>query len=188
MVTSFLRTVEEHRETVAQLLDRSKPRRKDGVALGGQGVRPFRRARELGLPLGRDEPFVLERAQRPVQVPDVDALLARELGETLDQLVAVSRPSGERDEQSRLAEAFDASADLPLARLAARAVASTNPVATVHRRSICNLHMSVPDAPRRARIPQASTARFASMPASSDAYEAENFSTPSRSSVSVTSS
>jgi hypothetical protein len=117
MVTSFPSAFEKVGETVAQVLDGSQPRPEKGVALGRQGVGALRGAWKIRLPLGRDEPLVLERPQRPVQVPDVDAILAGQLGEPLEQLVAVGRPRRERDEESSFAEALDPRANLPLTGL-----------------------------------------------------------------------
>src|SRR4249920_2692268 len=183
MVTSLLSTIEKIGESVAQPLDGLEPRRKHVVTLLRQGVRALRRTGQIGAPLGGDEPLVLEGAQCPVQVPDVDPILAGELGQRLEKLVTMCRPAREQEEKRRLAEALHARTNLPLALLVAVAVpGSKSTSAVAHDHSICKLHMSVTS---RA---QTRAARFASMPASSVANESENFCTPSASRVAVTSS
>src|SRR5262249_5824684 len=94
-------------------------------------------------------PLVLERAQRSVQVPDVDPVVTGELGETLEELVAVRRPIGQQYEEGWLAEALDACPHLPLAAVVADAVPGAEASPSVHAGSICNLHMSVTDDLRR---------------------------------------
>src|SRR4051812_23927813 len=114
----------------------------------GQPVRAARRAREVGVPLGLEDPVLLERAQEAVEVADVHALLADELRQLLDQLVAVTWPLRQEEQDGRLDEALDARADGPAARpveppgprpaLAAMAVMRSlaHPAA-----SICQRHM-----------------------------------------------
>jgi hypothetical protein len=103
MVTSLL---EKLGETVAQLLDGKEPRGKHLVPLVGQRVGALRRARQLSAPLRGDESFLLERPQLPVEVPDVDPVLAGKLGQPFDELVAMRRPAREQEKERRLAEAL----------------------------------------------------------------------------------
>src|SRR4051794_20739025 len=64
-------------------------------------------------PHRRDEALLLERAQQPVEVPHLDALLARQLGQALEEVVAVGRPLAEEQQQRRLGEALDARENAP---------------------------------------------------------------------------
>src|SRR5262245_51740652 len=139
MVTSLLRVVEKRVQAVAQPLDRGKPDSEQLVALGGQRVGALRRAWQLGAPFGRDETVVLESAQRAIEVPDVDAILARELRQALDELVAVVRPRCEQCQQSRLSETLDARPYFPLAALGARAVSRSLSSSAMH----CTEYMQI---------------------------------------------
>jgi hypothetical protein len=141
MVTSLPGSYEKVIQFVAKLLDRIEPRGEHRVTVIRQRVGALRRPREIGLPLRRDEPLVLEGAQCPVQVPDIDAIIARELGETLEEFIAVRRPIGQQDEERRLAEALDARPHLPAPVGALSAAAYSTLVATVHAATICELHM-----------------------------------------------
>src|SRR5262249_62045711 len=68
-----------------------------------------------GFPSRRDEPVLLERAQDPVEVAHVDARLARQRRQRLEQLVAVRRALAEEEQQRGLAEARDSCAHGPVA-------------------------------------------------------------------------
>ena len=125
MVTSFPSTIEERGEPVSELLERAEPGREHLAAVLGQRVRPLRRPRQLGAPLGGDDSVLLERTERSVEVPDVDAVVSGELRKQLEELVAVGRPVGEQEEERRLAETLDAGADLPGAALVADAIPRT---------------------------------------------------------------
>jgi len=143
MVTSFLCVIEKRGQAVAQLRERDEPGAQQLVTLVGERVRALRRAREIAAPLGGDETLVFERPQGPVQVPDVDALLARQLGQSLDELVPMCGTRSEQREKGGLAEALDPCPDLPAA-LAERAVpGALSSSSAVHGGSICKLHMSL---------------------------------------------
>jgi len=58
----------------------------------GQLVGASRRSRCVCLPGGGDQAVLLERAKHSVEVAHVDATLSGELGERLEQLVAVTGP------------------------------------------------------------------------------------------------
>src|SRR5262249_53316694 len=120
---------------VAELRERAAPGREQLVALVGERVGALRRAWQLGAPLGGHEALVFERAQGAVEVPDVNALVTRQLGQSFDELVAVRRSSREEREERRLAEALDPCPDLPAA-LAERSVpgAARASSAVVHAR------------------------------------------------------
>src|SRR5437867_7426308 len=113
MVTSLLRVVEKSRQAVSKLLEGAQPGVENRATLVREGVRPLRRAGQIAAPLGRNEPLVLERPQRAVDVADVDALVADELGQALEELVPVRRPVREESEECGLAEALDPRADFP---------------------------------------------------------------------------
>src|SRR5262245_34770135 len=143
MVTSFLCPIEKRGQVVPELRKSGAPGREQLVALVRKRVGALRRAWQLGAPLGGHEALVFKRAQGPVEVADVDALVTRQLGQPFDELVAVRRPSREERKERRLAEAFDPCPDLPAA-LAERSVpGALASAAMVHAGSICKLHMSL---------------------------------------------
>ena len=131
MVTSLPCEIEECAQPVAKLIERGVPRREQVVTLGCQRVRALRRAGEVRAPLGGDDAVVLEQAQRPVQVSDVDTILAGELGQALDELVTVRRSCREQRQEGGLAEALDARAYLPSPLFRARAASRAMSSATV---------------------------------------------------------
>ena len=144
MVTSFPSTIEETGETVSELLERAEPGREHLAAVVGQRVRPLRRSRQLGAPLGGDDPVLLQRTERPVEISHIDAIVSGERRQQLEELVAVRGPIGEQEEERRLAETLDAGADLPGTALVADAIPRTgSSPSTMHGASICKLHMSV---------------------------------------------
>jgi hypothetical protein len=144
MVTSFPSTIEERRELVSELLERAEPGREHLAAVLGQRVRPLRRPGQLGAPLGGDDPVLLQRTERPVEISDVDAVVSGERREQLEELVAVRGPIGEQEEERRLAETLDAGTHLPPAALVADAIPrACSSSSAVHGDSICKLHMSV---------------------------------------------
>jgi hypothetical protein len=141
MVTSFLCLFEKGRQAVAKLLQRAEPRVENRSPLVGEGVRPLRGPWKVSSPLGDDEPLVLERSERPVDVADVDTIVAGELGEPLEELVPMGRAVRDEHEKSGLAEALDARANLPASVREPSAAAHSGPVTTVHVLTICELHM-----------------------------------------------
>jgi len=77
-------------------------------------VCPLRWARQVGAPLGANDSLLLERAQDAVEVPDVDLPLdARDLGNSLEQLVAVHRAFPQEEEKRGLHEPLDARMHAP---------------------------------------------------------------------------
>jgi hypothetical protein len=141
MVTSLPGSVDEHVQLAAQLLEGGDPQRKNCLALGCQGVGALRGTGQVTAPLGRDEPFVLQRTQLPIDVSDVDAFLTDEPGQTLEELVAMGRAVREEDEETRLAEALDARPHLPGAVVSLTAIPRSRAAVAMHADSICNLHM-----------------------------------------------
>src|SRR5205823_5857897 len=94
-------------------------------------------------PLGLDDAVALQPAQEAVEVADVDAFAA-ELGQQLDQLVAVPRPLPEEQQQRRLVEALDARTDGPFVGADLPSAAVAAPVMSpVHVRNICQIHIDV---------------------------------------------
>ena len=85
---------------------------------------------------GGDEPLLLERAQQAVEVAHLDAFLARELGQALEELVAIGRPLAQEEEKRRLGEALDAGKDAPVATVVAPRAG-----AMPHRARMCKTHM-----------------------------------------------
>ena len=195
VITSFRSSVVEKRgQSVAKLSERVEPGAEHGVAGRRQGVRALRRARKVFLPLRGHEPLVLERAKGSVDVADVHTLIADEVRQRLEELVAVRRTCGDEEQQRRLAEALDPGAYLPAPVRepppAARSVSATRVDVRQYMLFTYVTQRVRVLAPDHARTKGQTTraARFASMPASSVANESENFCTPSDSSVAVTSS
>src|SRR2546421_5459598 len=92
-----------------------RPTVEQAPALRRELVRALGGARQVRAPLRADEPFVLEPAQEPVEVADVDSPLA-ELRNPFEQLVAVRRAPAQEQEERRLDEALDARAHVPVPR------------------------------------------------------------------------
>src|SRR4051812_41923343 len=99
---------QELRDLRLRLPERVGPAAEERPAGLREPIRAPRRARQLRVPLRLDDPVLLERAEEAVEVADVDPLVAEELRELLDQLVAVARALREQEEDSRLDEPFDA--------------------------------------------------------------------------------
>src|SRR5262249_22658903 len=103
-------------------------RRRDGVAAlrgTGGGVVPFR----------RDESFLLEPAQQPVEVSHLDAGLAGQLRQPLEQVVAVRRMLPQEEQQRGLREPLDPRENPPTT-LVVPACARAS-----HSTSTCKKHM-----------------------------------------------
>jgi hypothetical protein len=132
MVTSFLRVPEKGGQTVAKLFEGAKPRVENRSPLIRERVCPLRRPGQVASPFRHHEPVVLERSERPVDVAHVDAIVTRELGKPLQQLVPMGRAVRDEDEERGLAEALDARPNLPAPIRALSAAARSTLVATVH--------------------------------------------------------
>src|SRR5439155_21581348 len=111
------------------------PRAQQLVTGRSQLVPAFRRSRLVGVPLGTDEPVLLQRAQDAVEAAHVGAFARDELGGALEQLVSVRRLLGEEEEKRRLEKALHPAADVP----AAAAVAPAGPWAVF----TCETHVTV---------------------------------------------
>ena len=115
------------------------------VDAGSSGISvetdPPARCRGARLPARGHEPVFLERAEDAVEVAHVDARLARQGRQRLEQLVAVRRPLAEEQEERRLAETLDSGADAPVPGAhhapATGAAAASRP----HTRPTCKTHM-----------------------------------------------
>ena len=141
MVTSFPCSVEKRGQLVPKRVERIEPRREDGISLRSERVRPLRRTGEVAAPLGHDETLVLERPQRSVDVPYVDAFVTDQSRKPLEKLVTVGRAVTEQQEQSGLAEPLDTRPNLPASVLKSAAVAAAVSTMPVHPAIMCNLHM-----------------------------------------------
>ena len=142
VITSFRSSVVEKRgQSVAKLSERVEPGAEHRVARRRQGVRALRRAGKVFLPFRSHEPVVLERAEGPVDVADVHTLVADELRQCLQELVAVRRTCGDEEQQRRLAEALDTGAYLPAPVREPPAAARSVFAAGMDVGSICELHM-----------------------------------------------
>jgi hypothetical protein len=141
MVTSSPCSIDEVVELAAQLLEGDDPQLQDRLPLGSQRVGAFRGTGQVAAPLRRDEPFVLQRTELSVDIPDVDALLTDDLGKPFQELVPVGRAVSKQHEQPRLAEALDARPHLPGAVVEAATVSRSLSAVAMHASSICNLHM-----------------------------------------------
>ena len=118
----------EWRSASTQLLQQLPP-------VGGDRVPALRGAGRGLVPLGRDEALLLERAQQPVEVAHLDPLLAGQLGQALEQVVAVRRPLPEEKQERRLGEALDAGEDAPVAAVVPPGAGP------VSHRTRCKTHM-----------------------------------------------
>src|ERR1041385_3515510 len=116
MFTSLPITLEKARDGLFGPPQRLGPAVEELPPLSGQLVGALRRAWKLGAPLGGDEPLLLKRAQQPVEVSDVDPPLDSQLGDPLQELVAVQRPLAQEEQQRRLDEALDSCVHVPVAR------------------------------------------------------------------------
>ena len=142
VITSFRSSVLEKRgQSVAKRSERVEPGAEHGVARRRQGVRALRRAGKVFVPLRDYEPLVLERAEGPVDVADVYALIADELRQGLEELIAVRRTCGDKEQERGLAEALDPGAHLPGPVKEPSAAASSVSAAVMYVKSICYLHM-----------------------------------------------
>ncbi len=104
-------------------------------------VAALRRAGRRRVPLGADEPSLLERAQQAVEVAHVDARSGRSApAARVEQLVAVGVALAQ-SRRRRLGEALDAGADAPAAAVrASRARATSASTATCEH--TCKTHVT----------------------------------------------
>ena len=106
---------EESVQPRLRISQRASPLVEERAPLVRQLVDPLARAGRLVVPLGADDPVGLEQAEEAVEVAHVDAL-AGQLGELLEQLVAVHRALAEEQQNGRLGEALDPRPNLEVAR------------------------------------------------------------------------
>ncbi len=85
--------------------------------------------------------MVLERTEGPVDVADVHTLVADELRQCLEELVAVRRTCGDEEQERGLAEALDPGAYLPAPVGEPPAAARSVSAVVVYVNTICELHM-----------------------------------------------
>ena len=97
-------------DAVARVGERGGPAVEGGAAVRGDLVGALRRPGHGLVPLAGDEALLLERAQDAVEVADVDALVAGQLGQPLEQVVAVGRALAQEQEERGDLEALDAAA------------------------------------------------------------------------------
>src|SRR3954451_16221088 len=124
MSPPFLVTLEKAVGALARRTQRLGPLVEERAAVLGEGVGALAVA-----PFGGDEPLLFECAEQAVEVAHLDARLAGQLGEPLEELVPVRRALAEQKEQRRLGEALDAREDPPVAAMpapGARAVPHTS--------------------------------------------------------------
>src|SRR5215471_12082551 len=114
--------VEKVGESVPQCGQRLEPGTERGVAVVGQRVRALRGSGQVGLPFRDDEPVLLEPTEDAVEISNVYTLLAQNRGETLEQLVSVSRTLCQKAQERRLAEALDPGTHGPGSILAASTI------------------------------------------------------------------
>src|SRR5207245_11763161 len=86
---------------------------------GRERVAALRRAGGGLVPRRADEAFLLERAQQAIEVSHLDALLAGQVRQPLEEVVAVCRTLAEQQQQRRLGEALDAREHAPVAAVMA---------------------------------------------------------------------
>src|SRR5262249_45326659 len=91
-------TVEKRRDLLLRTPERLDPAVEQLPAVVREAVGALGGAGEGGAPFGVDDPFGLQGGQEGVEVADVDARAAGELGKQLDQLVAVARPLPEQQQ------------------------------------------------------------------------------------------
>src|SRR5690348_3605696 len=103
------------------------------LAVRRDGVPALRRAGGGVVPLRRDEPFLFEPAKQAIEVAHLDARLARELREPLEEVVAMGRALAQKKEQCRLREALDPGEDPPAAVVMAAGARPSHPAATCKR-------------------------------------------------------
>src|SRR5215208_3223552 len=127
MCSPPLEALDEGVHDQLRLLQGFRPGAQQLVARRSQLVHALRRPRLVGVPLGADEPVLLERAQHPVEAAELRPLARNELRRAVDELVAVRRLFGEEQQQRRLEESLDASANMPLSLGVTPASARTMP-------------------------------------------------------------
>ena len=125
----------ERRSASAQLVEQAR-------AGGSECVAALRGAGGGVVPFGRDEALLLERAQEPVEVAHLDARLARQLRQPLEQVVAVRRMLAQEQQQRRLGEPLDAGEDAPAAVvMPAREPRPSHPRSSpLHVKHTCKTH------------------------------------------------
>src|SRR3954467_5894914 len=114
MSPPFLVTLEKTVGAFTRRAQRLGPLFEERAAMLGEGVGALAIA-----PFGGDEPLLFERAEQAVEIAHLDARLAGQLGEPLEELVPVCRALAQEKEQRRLCEAFDAGKDPPVSVVAA---------------------------------------------------------------------
>src|SRR2546423_5356579 len=90
------------------------------------------------VPLRGDELLLLEPAQEPVEVPHLDACLAGQLRQPLEQVVAVCRTLPQKEQERRLGEPLDPGEDAPAAVVMAAGTRPSHPGCTC---LTCKTHM-----------------------------------------------
>src|SRR5690348_15265747 len=143
MVTSLRVSIEEEVDALARSRQRARPLVEQAATLVRELVGALGRPGRLRVPLGRDEPVLLERAQDPVEVAHVDAALAGQRRQRLEQLVAVRRSLAQEEEDGRLGEPLDPGANAPVAGADFPAAPCAAPSARPHSSPTCKTHMQM---------------------------------------------
>jgi hypothetical protein len=106
--------VQEALDECSGVPQRLGPTVEEVAARRRQLIGPLGRAGQAGIPFGRDQPLPFEGPQQPVQVAEVDrALPAGQVGDALEQVVAVPRSVAEQQQDRWLDEPLDAGTDDP---------------------------------------------------------------------------
>src|SRR3954454_20572770 len=131
MSPPFLVTLEKAVGALARRTQRLGPLVEERAAVLGEGVGALAVA-----PFGGDEPLLFECAEQAVEVAHLDARLAGQLGEPLEELVPVCRALAQEKEQRRLCEPLDAAKAPPVP-----VVPAPGPWAVPHAGRRCKTHM-----------------------------------------------
>src|SRR3954452_1981120 len=103
MSPPFLVPLEKTVGAFTRRAQRLGPLVEERAAVLGEGVG----ALAVG-PFGGDEPLLFERAEQAVEIAHLDARLAGQLGEPLEELVPVCRALAQEEQQRSLCDPLDA--------------------------------------------------------------------------------
>src|SRR5918996_4123447 len=133
---------EEAVDSLPRVAEGARPLVEEGASFVRQLVRPLARPREVVLPFRADDPFGLQQTEEAVQVAHVHPL-SDQLRELLEQLVTVSGPLPQQEQDRRLRETLDPRPDLVPAGADAAAYANRTPKPSPvpHQILTCKTHM-----------------------------------------------
>ena len=106
MVTSFLQSFEKPVDAGAGLGERGRPALECLVARVGELACAYR-PRDGLVPLTAHEPLLLKAAQEAAEVADVDPLVADQLGQAVEEVVAVGLPLAQEEQERGDLKALD---------------------------------------------------------------------------------